>query len=132
MADKSFHSANAFINAIRGTPFSVSALWAALYTTMPTKAGGGVEVSGGAYERQTLTLIPPDDGESANSTELLYPEATADWGEILGFGVLDADSNGNLLAFDLLRDSEGTPYTVTISTGSVFRFKPGALKWQES
>lgn len=94
-------------------PTSIGNRYLALFTTMPTSAGGGVEVAGGSYARvlqvNNLTNFPAAVGGSKkNATAFNFGTATADWGVILGAGFYDALTSGNLLDFGLF----GVPITV--------------------
>jgi hypothetical protein len=120
---KSTYSANNTINVwYRATPLTAPpAVYVALYLSMPTVAGGGVEVSGGNYVRQAVTVGAPTNGTASNSIEVLFPTATADWGTLLGYGYFDALSNGNLLSFTTF----GAPRQIL--TGDVVRLPAGML-----
>lgn len=95
----------------------------ALYTVAPTDTGGGTEVTGGAYARQTSTFTVsgtnPTTATSAAAVE--YPTATANYGTVVAVGILDASSGGNLLAYANLTTSK------VVSTGDVFRFDAGDI-----
>jgi hypothetical protein len=95
-------------------------LYVALYTSAPSDTGGGTEVSGGAYARQTAAFTISADTAS-NTSAIEYPTATADYGTVVAVGVFDASSSGNLLAYGNLTTSK------TVSTGDVFRFNAGAI-----
>jgi len=76
----------------------------ALYTAAPTPAGGGTEVSGGSYARvaktNNSTNFPAASNQTKkNATIIDFGTATADWGDIVGMGILDAASGGNLLYY---------------------------------
>lgn len=98
---KSYYLEGNMINvALRGIPFAPpSASYVALYTTTPTKSGGGVEVFGGSYARQIVTWSPPTNGQSSNTMDVLFPVATALWGTVTSFALLDSPVAGNLLYF---------------------------------
>lgn len=125
MADFTDYLENAIINHVfRNTSFtSPTAVYVGLFTTTPTAdAGtGGTEVSGGGYARQAVTFGAPSAGSTSNSADVTFPTATADWGTINGFGIWDAASGGNLLAFESLT----TPKT--IGSGDTARFAAGDL-----
>lgn len=93
-------------------------VYVALYTTTPTMpaATGGVEVSGGAYARQAITFGVTGSGPAAanNSALVTFPTATAAWGTIVGAGLYDAVSGGNLIDAGPLTTSK------TIGNGDVF------------
>ena len=66
-------------------------LYLALYTTAPTSAGGGVEVSGGSYARVAITNNSTNwpassgggPGTKANGAAFTFPTASAAWGTIV-------------------------------------------------
>jgi len=95
----------------------------ALYTVAPTDTGGGTEVSGGAYARQTSTfnVSGTDPTTATNAAAVEYPTATADYGTVVAVGIMDALTSGNLLAYANLTASK------TVSSGDVFRFDAGDL-----
>ena len=97
-----------------------STLYVALYTSAPSDTGGGTEVSGGAYARQTAAFTVTNNTAS-NTSAIEYPTATADYGTVVAVGIFDASSSGNLLAYGNLTASK------TVSTGDVFRFNAGAI-----
>ena len=98
-------------------------LYVALYTVAPTDTGGGTEVTGGSYARQTstFTVSGTDPTTATNAAAIEYPTATGDYGTVVAVGILDASSGGNLLAYADLTTSK------TVSTGDVFRFDAGDL-----
>jgi hypothetical protein len=98
-------------------------LYVALYTVAPTDTGGGTEVTGGSYARQTgaFTVSGTNPTTASNSAAIEYPTATADYGTVVAVGILDASSSGNLLAYANLDTSK------SVTTGDVFRFDTGDL-----
>ena len=98
-------------------------LYVALYTVAPTDTGGGTEVSGGGYVRQSsaFTVSGTNPTTASNSAAVEYPTATADYGTVVAVGIFDALSSGNLLAYANLTTSK------VVSTGDVFRFNTGDL-----
>jgi hypothetical protein len=107
-----------------GTAYTApTTLYVALYTVAPTDTGGGTEVSGGAYARQTaaFTVSGTNPTTASNSAAIEYPTATANYGTVVAVGVFDASSGGNLLAYANLDTSK------VVSTGDVFRFNTGDL-----
>ena len=87
-------------NAAYSAPATV---YVALYTVTPSDAGGGTEVTGGAYARATVTNNATNwpaaaAGAKANGTAITFPAPSgANWGTVVAFGILDASSGGNLL-----------------------------------
>jgi len=98
-----------------------STLYVALYTVTPSDAGGGTEVSGGSYARQTVTFSAASSGSTSNSADITYPQATADWGTIVAIGVLDASTGGNLIAWGALTANK------TVNNGDQFKIPAGNL-----
>lgn len=80
-----------------------SAVYIALYTSNPTAADTGTEVSGGGYARRQVTFGAPatDNGLRTikNTAEIAFPTATADWGTVTHVGIRDSASGGNLLFY---------------------------------
>lgn len=93
-------------------------LYVALFTTTPTMPAGtgGVEVAGGAYARQAIAFGVAGTGPAVgNNTALVtFPTATAAWGTIVGAGLYDAATGGNLI------DAGALTVSKTIGTGDVF------------
>jgi len=123
MAEMSNYLENALINAtLRNTSYtSPSVVYLALYTSDPTDADTGTEVSGGSYARQAITFGAPSNGVSTNSAAIEFPQATGNWGTIGWVGIEDALTSGNLLYHTALDASK------TISTGDIFRVAIGSL-----
>jgi hypothetical protein len=92
----------------------------ALYTSAPDDTGGGTEVSGSAYARQSVTFTI--SGNTASNTSALeFPTATGSYGTVTHVGVFDAASGGNLIAYAALTTSKA------IDTGDVLRVPAGDL-----
>ncbi len=101
-----------------------SPLYLAAYTSAPSDAGGGAEVTGGGYARVAITnnttnFPAPVGGETNLGVVQSFPEATAGWGIITHFGILDAATNGNLIIWGAL----GTPQSIGV--GDILRFPAG-------
>lgn len=109
-------------HTLRNTAYtSPATVYLALYTTNPTDADSGTEASGGSYARQAVTFAAASNGSVANSGVITFPQATADWGTITHFGVLDALTTGNLLFFGALSSS------TAVNNGSTFTVEASAL-----
>lgn len=109
--------ADALLNQVfRNTTYTrPTTVYVALYTSNPTAADTGTEVTGGAYARQTVTFAAPatDTGKRTikNSVEVAFPVATADWGTVTHIGIRDAATGGNLLYYGAV----GNPRTILTS-----------------
>ena len=123
MAEISNYLENAIINAtLRATTYtSPATVYVSLWTTDPTDAGSGTEVSGGSYARTSVTFGAPSNGVSTNSAAVEFPQATASWGTIGYIGINDASTSGNLLYHTALDTSK------TIDSGDIFKIASGNL-----
>ena len=125
MAEMSNFLENALINAtLRNTTYtSVATVYVSLWTSDPTDAGSGTEVStsGTSYARQSVTFGAPSNGASLNTTAVEFPQATASYGTVGWIGINDAVSSGNLLYHSPLTTSK------TIDTGDIFKIAIGSL-----
>jgi hypothetical protein len=115
-------------HVLRNTTFSSpTTIYVGLFTTMPSDDGtGGVEVSGGSYARQSVTFAAPSGGQVANNALVQFPTATAGWGTVLGTGLFDALSGGNLLYYGTLTASK------TVGIGDTIAFATSALTVSET
>lgn len=123
MAAMSNYLETALVNAtLRNTSFtSPATVFVALYTTDPTDANTGTEVTGGSYARQSATFAAPSNGASTTNADVTFPTATANQGTITHFGIMDALTGGNLLYHGLLNNSK------TIQTGDILKIEAGNL-----
>jgi len=123
MAEFSNFLENALINAVlRNTTYtSPATVYVSLYTTDPTDADSGTEVSGGSYARTAVTMGAPSDGVSTNSADVTFPTCTASWGTVTHIGIHDASTSGNLLFHTPLDTSK------TIDSGDIFKITTGNL-----
>jgi hypothetical protein len=123
MAEMSNYLENALINAtLRNTSYtSPATVYIGLYTSDPTDADSGTEVTGGSYARQAVTFGAPSDGVSTNTAAIEFPQATGTWGTVGWIGIEDASTGGNLLYHTALDSSK------TIATGDIFKIAIGNL-----
>lgn len=121
MAEFSNFLENAIINAtLRNTTYtSPATIYVSLYTSDPTDADTGTEVSGGSYARQTMAFDAPSNGVTQNSADVTFPTATASWGTVTHAALHDAVSGGNLLYHTALTASKA------IDSGDIFKFSTG-------
>lgn len=99
---------------------SPTTVYVALFTTNPTDANSGTEVTGGSYARQSATFSAPTDGVTSNSSAVTFtsmPTAT-----VTHFGLYDAVTSGNLLVHGALTAS------VAFTSGNNGVFNAGALQ----
>ena len=123
MAEISNYLENALINAtLRATTYtSPTTVYVALYTSDPTDADTGIEVTGGSYARTAVTFGAPSNGVTTNSGDVTFPTATGSWGTVGWIGLRDASTSGNLLYH--------TPLDVSkpITSGDIFKIATGNL-----
>jgi hypothetical protein len=125
MAEISNYLENAIINAtLRNTTYtSPATVYVSLWTSDPTDAGSGTEVStsGTSYARTAVTMAAPSNGVSVSSADVTFPQATASWGTVGWIGINDALTTGNLLYHTPLDASK------TIDIGDIFKIASGNL-----
>jgi len=103
---------------------SPATVYVALFTTATADAGTGTEVSGGAYARQSIafnTMASVTDGQTENTSEISFPEATASWGTITHVAIYDALTVGNMYFHGILDASKA------IDSGDTFKIAASDL-----
>jgi hypothetical protein len=109
-------------HVLRNTSYtSPTTVYVGLFTSDPTDAGTGTEVSGGSYARQILSVTTATGGIVTSSADVTFPQATGSWGTISHIGVLDALSSGNLLMHTPLTTSRA------IESGDILKISTGNL-----
>jgi hypothetical protein len=123
MAEMSNYLETALINGtLRGTTYTApTTVYVGLYTSDPTDANTGTEVSGGSYARTAVTFGSPSDGVTTNSAAVEFPQATGSWGTVGWIGILDNATSGNLLYHTALDASK------SIASGDIFKIATGSL-----
>ena len=136
---KSNYFENAILKHIFGdTSYSVPAtlyvgLWDNSVTLSDTSTGasaGEVETSGTGYGRVAVTNDDTKwtvtDNVVENAADVTFATATADWGTINQFAILDATTGGNILFWSTLAVSK------TVTTGDTVRFNAGDITITEN
>ncbi len=124
MSKSDYAEAKVLDHMLGKTAWTMPTAYIALYTAAPSDAGGGTEVTGGAYARVTTSGASwnaASGGSTSNAAALTFPAATASWGTVTHFGILDAATAGNLLRWGALTTSK------TIGSGDTASFAIGAL-----
>jgi hypothetical protein len=125
MAEMSNYLENALLNAtLNGTTYTAPAtVYVSLWTSDPTDAGSGTEVSGGSYARTAVSFATASgtSGNVLNDADVTFPTATASWGTVGWIGINDALTTGNLLYHTALDTSK------TIDSGDIFKITTGNL-----
>jgi hypothetical protein len=123
MAEMSNYLETALINAtLRATTYTApTTVYVSLWTSDPTDAGSGTEVSGGSYARTSVTFAAPSNGVTTNNADVTFPTATASWGTVGWIGINDAATSGNLLYHTALDTAKA------IDSGDIFKIASGNL-----
>lgn len=126
-------------HVLRGHVFTPpSTLHWALFTSSPSDAGGGTEVTGGSYARVSMTpsdtaftntqgttsgVSTGSGGTVTNGEVVQFITPTAGWGSVVAVGIFDAATSGNLLI-------HGTLLGRTINISDDVKFPIGAFSFQ--
>lgn len=106
-------------------PFTVPTdIYIALYSAAPTAAGGGTELTGNGYARiiNNTWDAASSTGITANTGAITFAAASGgDWLEAVAFGIFDAITGGNFLAWGDLTVSK------TVTDGDTAEFAAGEL-----
>ena len=128
MPGSNYLNTNMLNAVLRNTPPASwpSTVYVALFTTNPTAAGTGTEVSGNGYARTAVTFGSPVSGGSggrqvSNSAAVNFPSATGSWGTVGYYALFDASTGGNMLYFNAL------PTSLAVTSGMQLQFQAGAL-----
>jgi hypothetical protein len=118
--------------------------WAALFTTMPTAAGGGVELAtvdvgrvaiasslanwSGTQGAGTTVASSGSTGLISNNIDVEFAaELTVAVAGVVGWGLFDAAAAGNLWDFGYIIDADGNPISRSWSIGDELLFGPGTM-----
>jgi hypothetical protein len=125
MAEMSNFLENALLNAtLNATTYTAPAnIYVSLWTSDPTDAGSGTEVSGGSYARTAVSFATASgtSGNVLNDADVTFPTATASWGTVGWIGINDAATSGNLLYHTALDTAKA------IDSGDIFKISSGNL-----
>jgi len=107
MAEKTDYLENLVLeHFLRGNAqASPATIYAALFTVAPGEAGGGTEVTGGSYARQTIAFGVAAGGVVSNTGLVTFGPATAGWGTVVSIALMDALTAGNMLYYKTLSAS---------------------------
>lgn len=136
MSAKSDYLENAILShVLRNTAYSTPAteVWVALYTTATTDTGGGTEVTGGSYARVrvqgTGAWDAPSNGATANTADITFTQASANWGTVSHVAIKDSCSSTGTnehLYHGSLTSSK------VVNNGDTFKFNAGDLDITEA
>ena len=93
---------------VRGSS-AAGSLWIALFTVAPTDSTGGTETTYTNYARAAVArttgawnLAGTNPTEVSNAAAVTFPTCGATGATIVGFGIMDASTGGNLLMYGSL------------------------------
>jgi hypothetical protein len=106
--------------------FPIPTVFIGLFTAVGSDAGVGfTEVAGGAYARSPTTAATwnsaAGSGPSAisNANPITFAISTADWGTVTAFGLYDAVTAGNLLAWDYFGSYTWLPTQISAASPAI-------------
>ncbi len=110
----------------RATFTAATPLYYALFTTSPSDTGGGTEVAGGSYVRQSKTnnateFPAASGGSKSNGTAVNFGTATGNWGAVGYMALIDNSAGGNYYFWG------ETDLSVPIQSGDSLTFPIGAI-----
>ena len=136
MSAKSDYLENAILShVLRNTAYSSPGtnVWIALYTSATTDTGGGTEVTGGSYARVrvqgTGAWDAPSNGATANTSDITFTQASANWGTVTDVAVKDSSTSTGTnehLYHGTLTSSK------VVNNGDTFKFNAGDLDITEA
>lgn len=121
MAGKTTTHETSVLNVLRATNITAPAnVYVALFTAVPSDAGGGTEVTGNAYARQLCGFAAPSGTPRSvvNAADILYPVQTpGGYGLTSWFAIMDALTVGTMLYWAALTVAK----TFAVDDQAVFR-----------
>lgn len=123
MAALSDHAENLLLNWLMTTDSVTrpTAWYLALFTAAPSDSGGGTEVSGNGYSRQTIAFdtATGTGGTTSNDADVSFTASGGSFGTVSHVGIFDASTGGNLLWHGAMTASK------TIADGDTLEFSTG-------
>jgi hypothetical protein len=106
-----------------GSATRPTAWFVALYTAAPSDSGGGTEVSGNGYTRQSVTFAAASTpgGTTSNTNTVSFTAAGGNWGTITHIGIFTEVTSGELLWHGSMTASK------TINDGDTLEFAIGNI-----
>ena len=106
-----------------GTATRPTNWYVALYTAAPSDSGGGTEVSGAGYARQSVAFdaAATPGGTTSNSADVSFTATGGNYGTVTHLGIFDASSSGNLLWHGALTADKTVEDcdTITFTAGNI-------------
>lgn len=125
MAALSDYAENLLLNFLMttGTATRPTNWYLALYTAAPNDAGGGTEVSGNGYSRQSVSwdTASGTGGTTSNSGAVTFTASGGNFGNVTHIGIFDASSGGNLIWHGAMAASK------QVNAGDSIQFATGSI-----
>lgn len=127
MAKSKYLSRKLLDHTLGVAAYPMPTVYLALFTSI-TDLGDGTlthEIAGGSYARQAVSfaaaVVDGAGGKSLSNAAVEFPVATADWGLMVGWAVMDAAQGGNVLHFgELPKYGDPADYKRVFSGDSFF------------
>jgi hypothetical protein len=101
---------------------SPGTVYLALFTVITDgEASTVTEVSGNGYARAAIAFSAYSGGSIANSAQIDFTASGGAFGTVVGIGIYDASTNGDLLAFGSLSASQA------VNNGNTLRFAAASV-----
>lgn len=115
-----------WLGMLKGVAFNAPAkCYLAICTSASTDTIPGTEVADPEYARQEINFSAiqqeNDYAQISNSTEIVFPFATQDWGTVTHFVIYDALTGGNMLYHGALKSPK------VVDTDDQLRVPVGSL-----
>ena len=106
-----------------GSATRPTAWYVALFTAAPSDSGGGTEVTGSGYSRQSVTFdaAATPGGTTSNNNLVSFTASGGDFGTVSHIGIFDASTSGNLLWHGAMTASK------SVSDGETLEFSVGNI-----
>ncbi len=131
MPGKSRTYSDAVLNVLNGNDLPGVTPYVALFSVTPGDDGSpGTELTGSGYGRQAIAFGAPGPAtgnaeQVANTNNIQFGPAVADWLQAVAFGIFDALTNGDLLYWNTLAAPK------IVQQGDFGQFAPGSLTVEE-
>jgi hypothetical protein len=106
-----------------GSATRPTAWYVALYTAAPSDSGGGTEVSGSGYSRQSVTFDAASSpgGTTSNNNTVSFTASGGNYGTVTHIGIHTASTGGQLLWHGAMTASK------TVNDGDTLEFSIGNI-----
>ena len=97
-----------------------AAQYMALFSVAPADSGGGTELTGNGYARQSITFGASSGGLSSNTNTVTFTASGGDWSAAIHGAIFDAVTGGNMLEHNAIT-------SVTVTDGSDLVYSAGDI-----